>query len=179
LCLLSLFVLPLACQKSVTDEDTTNADESTDEDNSDDSGDGDGDDECIAEDQIPGTCYCVEPGTQPCFQGCQPNTAMLTCTEVCAQIGETCMANGCAGGETAAHGVEDLPEQPRRGFYESGLRRAHPRPWREGQLLLHAVVSAAHEDPPGPPSSPMYLMKSWNHCGGMQANNAIIISMLK
>jgi hypothetical protein len=123
--LLMSLLLPLACQKSVLDEDTTNADESTEEEmttadestdadtaNADEStdttGDGDGDGECIAEDQIPGTCYCVEPGTQPCFQGCQPNTAMLTCTEVCAQIGETCVANGCASDETAAHGHEDL-----------------------------------------------------------------------
>jgi hypothetical protein len=147
LCLLSLFVLPLACQKSVTDEDTSNADESTDEestnadestdggttnadettestgtdttgtdttgtdtteDTGDGDGDGDGDGECNPEGTLPGSCYCVEPGTEPCFQGCQPNTGMLTCNEVCAQIGETCIAHGCASGETTAHGGRDV-----------------------------------------------------------------------
>lgn len=33
---------------------------------------------------------------------------MLTCDEVCAQIGETCIANGCASGETAAHGGDSI-----------------------------------------------------------------------
>jgi hypothetical protein len=33
---------------------------------------------------------------------------MLTCDQVCAQIGETCVANGCASGETTAHGDPDF-----------------------------------------------------------------------
>jgi hypothetical protein len=70
-------------------------------------GDGDGD-PCLGladEDAIiPGDCQCVGPG-EPCAQGCFDPDGMTTCAQVCAQVGQTCVANGCGDGFTYLEGT--------------------------------------------------------------------------
>jgi len=100
-----------------TDMSTAADDESGDGDSGDgDSGDGDSggeddgedDDDATCEGQLtgnyPGDCECVAPG-EPCFQGCVSPDGVLTCDEVCAGLGRSCVARACAGGETSVEGV--------------------------------------------------------------------------
>lgn len=79
-------------------------------------GDGDGDvDECEelsgGDALIPGDCRCVEPGA-PCSQGCFFPDAVKTCADVCAEVGETCVADGCGDGWTYLEGQPDACPLP-------------------------------------------------------------------
>lgn len=87
---------------SVADESTndSSSEEGTSETgdaNSDDC-DGKPDDCCWPLEHWPGECRCVEPD-EPCFhfENCAPADGVVTCDDLCAQIGTTCVARGCVG----------------------------------------------------------------------------------
>src|SRR5262245_42274882 len=118
--LLLVLLLSLGCARE-SDDATSNAEETTlvsstessesTDDGSTESGtcDGKPDDCCVHQQHLPGECRCADPN-EPCFDeyGCATADAMATCDDLCAQIGQTCVADGCAG-STAIIGTGSTP----------------------------------------------------------------------
>jgi hypothetical protein len=76
----------------------------------------------------PGDCDCASPGEE-CVQGCLEPDGMTTCDDVCAQLGETCVENGCDGGTYTGGNTCPAP-----GEYENATPFAcdQPVPMGEG-----------------------------------------------
>jgi hypothetical protein len=62
---------------------------------------------------IPSDCRCVDEGA-PCYQSCFVPDDMLSCDQVCAEVGETCVENGCSDGTYllgSSSGVCPMPSE--------------------------------------------------------------------
>jgi hypothetical protein len=121
-----LGLLLLAC---VSSDDTSDVGNDTTTSSGDGDGDGDGTSNCddTGDGDYPGTCSCEAPDA-PCFQACtqlDPD-APVTCTDVCASIGKTCVENGC-NNSTVVGGAEDCPAPGDFGsFYDQPCDQALP-----------------------------------------------------
>lgn len=77
---------------------------------------------CVPQGYLPGECDCAEPG-EPCFdiqQGCAPADGLVTCDDLCAQIGQTCVADACTGTAITGTGTT-LAECPHAANYGTSL----------------------------------------------------------